>query len=67
MMRISKIQEEEEDIEVHIYNEEELNEMTNEELKDVCDEFGIEYDDENIDRDSVISDIIDFQNNSDNE
>jgi hypothetical protein len=63
----SKIQEEEEDIEVHIYNEEELNEMTNEELKDVCDEFGIEYDDENIDRDSVISDIIDFQNNSDNE
>jgi hypothetical protein len=58
---------EEEDVEMHIYNEEELNEMTNEELKDVCDEFGIEYDDENIDRDSVISDIIDFQNNSDNE
>lgn len=59
--------EDEEEIEVYIYNEEELNEMTDEELKEVCNEFGIDYDEENLDRAIVISEIIDIQNNSDNE
>jgi hypothetical protein len=51
--------------EEYVFGEEELNEMTDETLKEVCDAYGIEYEDDEFDRKGCISKILDKQNNED--
>jgi hypothetical protein len=58
------ITEEEYSTSTYIYNENELNELTDEKLKEICTHFGIEYDETDFDRDYFISEIIYSQGTS---
>jgi hypothetical protein len=58
------ITEEEYSTSTYIYNENELNELTDEKLKEICNHFGIEYDETDFDRDYFISEIIYSQGTS---
>jgi len=58
--------ENENDKETYIYEEDELNELEDEELLDICNELGVEFEDETVERADVIQAILDSQNN-DNE
>jgi len=58
---------EEEDDDEYLYDEDELNELEDEQLIDICNELGIELEEDNVTRESVIQAILDAQNNSDNE
>lgn len=53
-----EIPEEEFSADVFIYNENELNELPDEKLKEICSHYGIEYDETDFDRDYFISEII---------
>lgn len=50
----------------YIYEEDELNELENEALLEICDELGIEFEEENVERADMIQSILNAQNN-DNE
>jgi hypothetical protein len=50
------------DNEFTFYSEEELNEMLDEELQDICDSWGVDYDVENFVREESIVEIIKVQN-----
>jgi hypothetical protein len=55
--------EREESDEPYIYDEDELNELDDETLLDICNELGIELDD-NVERETVIDAILDAQNDN---
>lgn len=50
-----------------VYSEEELNELSDEHLKEICDKLGVGYDGDHFDRYAAISDILDTQGDIDNE
>jgi len=52
-----EIPEEEFSADMYIYNEDELNELPDEKLKEICSHYGIEYDETDFDRDYFISEI----------
>jgi hypothetical protein len=52
--------------EPYVYDEEELNELDDETLLDICNELDIEFEDDNVERNKVIQAILDAQN-GDNE
>lgn len=52
---------------IYFYNEDELNELPDEKLKEICSDFGIEYDEADFDRDYFISEILYVQRNNDQE
>jgi hypothetical protein len=60
------LEESDDNEEPYIYDEDELNELDGKALLDICDELGIEFEGENIERADVIQAILDAQNN-DNE
>jgi hypothetical protein len=49
------------------YDYDTLSLLDDEKIQAICDDLGIEYDEDEFDRDSSISQILDWQNNSDNE
>ena len=49
------------------YNEDELNALDDESLLEICNEYGIEFEDENIEREEMIQAILDIQDDNDNE
>ncbi len=58
--------EDEEGSNLPFYSVDQLNEMNENELLAFCNELGIEFDNENLTRDLIISKIIDYQKNIDN-
>lgn len=62
-----EITEEETKNEKFIYDEDELNELTDIKLKEICNDFGIEYDEAEFDRDYFISEILYAQGNNNQE
>ncbi|MDR2928472.1 MAG: hypothetical protein LBV41_09805 [Cytophagaceae bacterium] len=56
----------EDELDVDIYDEEELNQLSDEDLLGICDTLGIEFEEEQMERDDMIQAILDAQNN-DNE
>jgi hypothetical protein len=48
---------------LYIYDEDELNELDNNALLDICNSYGIEFDNEEIEREEIIRIILDAQNN----
>ena len=62
----SEEEENDDENKTYIYVEDELNELEDDALLDICDEFGIEFENENVERDEVIQAILNAQNN-DNE
>ena len=52
---------EDEDEEEEDYTQNELNEMTDDSLKVICDEWEIDYDADNFDRDAIIAEILEIQ------
>lgn len=52
---------------IYFYNEDELNELPDEKLKEICNDFGIEYDEADFARDYFISEILYVQRNNNQE
>ena len=57
--------EEEPSSEMRIYDEDELIELPDAKLKEICNDLGIEYDEDDFDRDYFISEILYAQGNND--